>query len=78
MELTYSAAGYVVEFGKASIKDKTISFDIRTSPPAGLAAQVITTCSHVYNLGYLGEGSYAYEVIVNNVIVLKTKLRRGI
>jgi len=71
VELTYPAAGYDVEFGEASIKDRTILFNIKSSPSAGLAAQVITTYSHEYNLGYPGEGSYAYEVGVNNVYVKK-------
>lgn len=72
VELTYPTAGYAVEFGEASIKDRTILFNIKSTPPAGLAAQVITTYSHEYNLGYIGEGSYAYEVGVNNVYVKKS------
>jgi hypothetical protein len=71
VELTYPTAGYAVEFGEASIKDRTILFNIKSTPPAGLAAQVITTYSHEYNLGYPGEGSYAYEVEVNNFYVKK-------
>jgi len=64
-ELIYPVAGYIVEFGKASVKDKTISVYITARPPEGVAAQVITTYSHVYEIGYSGAGSYAYEINLN-------------
>lgn len=69
VELTYSTAGYIVEFGEVSIQDKAISVNIKTRSPSGMAAQVITTYSHVYNLGYLSEGSYVYTVILNNISI---------
>lgn len=64
-DLTYPTAGYIVDFGEASVQDKSISVNIRARPPSGMAAQVITTYSHVYNLGNLSEGSYVYSVGVN-------------
>lgn len=67
VELTYTTAGYAMEFKEPSIMDKSILIDIKSSPPDGLAAQVITKYSHVYNLGYLGEGTYVYAISVNGL-----------
>jgi hypothetical protein len=68
VELTYPTAGYIVEFGEVTIKDKVISIDIKTRPPSGIAAQVITTYSHEYNLGYFSEGSYIFLVSLNSIL----------
>ncbi len=69
VELTYPTAGYIIDFGNASIKDKVISIYINAKPPDGMAAQVITTYSRAYNLGYLSEGDYAYSININGALV---------
>lgn len=68
VRLTYLTAGYKVKFGNASIRNNTITINIDSQEPKGMAAQVITTYSEKYNLGYLSEGAYNCEVYINGVL----------
>ncbi len=68
VKLTYPTAGYKVKFGNASIKNNTITVNVDSEEPKGMVAQVITTYSKKYNLGYLNEGAYACEVYINGAL----------
>ncbi|MCG2826524.1 MAG: hypothetical protein L6265_08050 [Thermoplasmatales archaeon] len=68
VKLTYPTAGYKEKFGNASIKNNTITVNIDSEEPKGMAAQVITTYSKKYNLGYLSEGAYTCEVYINGAL----------